>query len=234
MKHSTKPFPSHSWDLASDEAFALQRRMALAVVESGDPGPISLVAGCDIAFHRPENLAVAALVLLSFPDLEVVETKSHIAAVSFPYVPGLLSFREGPVLMELFQKCERSPDLIVFDGQGRAHPRGLGIASHMGLLLGIPSIGAAKSRLYGQPAGELGTEKGDVVDLLARDGCVIGRLVRTRKNVRPLYVSIGSGLSLDAACRLTLACTTRYRLPEPTRLADLAAAQAKRDLLGAP
>ena len=225
--------PTHSWDLSIKEALELQRRLGPYVVTEGvvaDSG-IRIVAGCDLAFHKPTEEAIGALVMLSFPELEVLETVTAVEPVRFPYVPGLLSFREGPVLLKLFELAKHKPDLILFDGHGQAHPRSFGVASHIGLLLNIPSIGVAKSRLCGYSQGEPSDAKGSVVDLFNLDKLVVGRILRTRAHVSPVYVSVGHGLNLDEACRLTLACTRQHRLPEPTRLADKLAAEAKKNHL---
>lgn len=229
-KNKLKKAVIHPWDLSVKEAFALQLRLASMVVEKGELESLRRIAGCDLAFDKKNNLAIGALVVVSYPDLEIVERVTYTSPIVFPYVPGLLSFREGPVIMELFKKIREKPDLILFDGQGRAHPRGLGIASHLGLLLGIPSIGVAKSRLFGRAEKELSLEKGAMVDLLAPDGRVLGRMVRTRAMIKPVYVSVGHGVSLDEACRVVLSLAPRFRIPIPTREADRLAAYAKKKL----
>ncbi|RJO67047.1 MAG: endonuclease V [Myxococcales bacterium] len=221
------PIPPHAWDLPIAEALALQRELAGRVATEGEPKDVKLIAGCDCSFDKASDTAFGVVVVLRWPELDVVEEAAHAGPTPFPYVPGLLSFREGPILIEAFRKLRRRPDLILFDGQGQAHPRGLGIASHMGLLLGIPSIGAAKSRLYGAEPEAPAMEQGGVAKLLAPDGRVIGLVLRTRARVKPIYVSVGHGLSLDAARRWTLAVAGRYRAPLPTRLADSLAAKTK-------
>lgn len=182
------------------------------------------VAGADVSTEG--GVGYATVVVLSFPGLEVVEVRGYEEKLRFPYVPGLLAFREiGPVFGAL-RKVETEVDAIVFDAHGRAHPRGLGLASHAGLFLDVPSVGCAKSRLVGKHE-EPGPEKGDATDLVYR-GEVVGRVLRTRKNVSPVYVSVGDKADLEGAVRLVLACCTRYRLPETTRKAHDAANRLRR------
>lgn len=190
--------------------------------------PVTKVAGVDAAFLKEEVVAVA--VLLSFPHLEVLEEAVARAPLEFPYVPGLLSFREGPAVMAALDGLHGEPDLLLFDGQGIAHPRGLGIAAHIGLLRDRPAIGVAKSRLVGEAdEAALGSDKGARVPLVL-DGEAIGAVVRSRSRVRPLYISPGHRISVAESVDWTLACCTRYRLPEPTRLADKQAGWHKRRL----
>ncbi|KPV40507.1 hypothetical protein AN478_06245 [Thiohalorhabdus denitrificans] len=190
-------------------------------------GPVERVAGVDAAFLGDQ--VVAVVVVLRFPELTVEEEAVAVRPVPFPYVPGLLSFREGPAVLEVFRAVANPPDLILFDGQGIAHPRRLGIAAHLGVLLDRPAIGVAKSRLTGTfDEGALGAEKGARVPL-TEAGEVLGAVVRSRTNVRPLFVSPGHRCDADSAVDWTLACCTRYRLPEPTRLADRRAGEHKRE-----
>lgn len=170
-----------------------------------------------MAFSPDGRTAWAGVVVVSLPELLLVESACVLGRVTFPYVPGYLSFREGPHLLRAFARLKRRPDLILFDGQGIAHPRGFGLASHLGVLLNCPSVGCAKSRLVGEH-GEPGPERGARVPL-RDDGRTVGAVVRTRDGVRPLYVSIGHRISLRAAIRWTLACC-RFRVPEPIRLAE--------------
>jgi deoxyribonuclease V len=222
----------HIWDLSPAEAMALQRELASRVVTSGDPADddVRLVGGSDVAFDKPNGRGVGAVVVLAYPTLDVVEQVVVEEPVRFPYVPGLLSFRETPVLLAAFERLSCAPDLLMVDGHGRAHPRRFGYASHLGLLLGIPTIGVAKSRLVGEQ-GTVAGPRGSRADLVD-DGEVIGSLLRTRQGVRSIYVSIGSNIALAAAERWVLACARGYRLPEPTRLADRLAGVAKRRMLG--
>jgi len=211
----------HSWQLAITEAKEIQIKLAAEVSRVCNITAPSFIAGVDISVNRWTKTGTGAVVILSYPDLEIVEIKTVTDRVSFPYVPGLLSFREMPLLLAAFEKIEFAPDLVLVDGQGIAHPRRMGIASHLGLLLGIPTIGCAKSRLCGEH---------DVPDNVAGsytelkdDEEVIGAVLRTKNNVKPLYISIGHMIDLPLAIRWVMACCRGYRLPEPTRLAHQAA-----------
>jgi deoxyribonuclease V len=211
----------HRWDLSPKEAIAVQRELASLVVCRGGPGRVRRVAGVDISVDRIEKRGTGAVVVLSYPELEVVETALAEAPLTFPYVPGLLSFRETPVLREAFRKIVGPIDLLLVDGQGYAHPRRFGIACHLGLLLDVPAIGCAKSRLLGEHA-EPAAAAGSRSDLIDR-GEVIGSVLRTRAAVKPLFVSSGHRIGLAEAEAWVLRCCRGYRLPEPTRLAHLAA-----------
>lgn len=223
----------HTWDLSPREAAALQHSLAARVAREGDlPGDsVRLIAGADVAFDRQHGRACGAIVLLDYPSLEVVHRATVEAQVTFPYVPGLLSFRETPVLLSAFEQLPQQPDLLFVDGHGYAHPRRFGFACHVGLLLDLPTVGVAKSRLIGEHA-TVGAARGSRADL-SHGGEVIGSLLRTRERVRPVYVSIGHRLSLAACERWALACARGYRVPEPTRLADRLAGEAKRRMLDA-
>jgi deoxyribonuclease V len=163
----------HSWDVTPSEAIAIQKELAGRDISEGGPGPISVIAGVDCAVSRDDNTGYCAIILFSFPDLSIIEEQYHHADITFPYIPGLLSFREGPLFLKTYQKLTRKPDCIMFDGQGIAHPRKFGIASHMGLWLDIPSIGCAKSKLYGQGENPL-EAAGSSVPLMDREGAQIG------------------------------------------------------------
>jgi deoxyribonuclease V len=176
------------------------------------------VAGADIAYDPRRDRLLAAVLVFRLPGLDLVETSQVARQVRFPYVPGLLSFREAPPLLEAWDRLTRKPDLLVCDGQGIAHPRGLGLASHLGLLIGVPTIGCAKSRLVGAHDA-VGSRRGDRTPL-RYEGKVVGAVVRTRTRVRPLYVSPGHLIGIPAATRWVLELCRGYRLPEPTRLAD--------------
>lgn len=208
----------HSWLRTATEAIALQRDLA-PKVEAADrlAGPRT-IAGVDVAFPGGGEITRAAVVVLTFPGFEVIETAVAEEPTRFPYVPGLLSFREAPAVLAALDRLSSRPDLLMVDGQGLAHPRRLGIACHVGLLADIPAIGVAKSRLCGVH-GEPEAEKGSRTALTDK-GEVIGAVLRTRTGVKPVYVSTGHRVGLETAVRLTLACALRYRLPEPTRLAD--------------
>ncbi len=211
----------HPWDVSPKEAVAIQRRLAPQVVREGDLKNIRRIAGVDIALDRARGVGIGAVVVLSYPGLEPVEAAVEEAPLTFPYVPGLLSFREVPVLRAAFARIDGPIDLLLVDGQGLAHPRRFGLACHLGLLLDVPAVGCAKSRLLGEhdmPQDAAGS-RSDLVDR----GEVIGSVLRTRANVKPLFVSIGHCIGLAQADAWVLRCGRGYRLPEPTRLAHQAA-----------
>jgi len=214
----------HSWDVTPKEAIQIQQQLRTKVMPHGKVATPSLIAGADVAFV--EDTAVACVVVLSFPRLDIVETVVHKEKVSFPYIPGLLSFRETPALAQAFGKLQYEPDLIFIDGQGLAHPRAAGIACHIGVILDRPTIGCAKSLLFGTYK-EPKQARGSVSDLCDDEGRVIGAVVCTKDGVQPVFVSIGHKIDLAQAIELTLACGKGYRVPEPTRQADLLAERAK-------
>lgn len=212
----------HGWDLTPKEAVALQSALRGRVVREDEIGDVRRIAGVDVGFEQDGRVTRAAVAVLEYPGLALAEQVVVRVATTFPYVPGLLSFREAPAVLAAFEKVRVAPDLILYDGQGIAHPRRFGIASHVGLLLDCPSIGVAKTRLVGAhraPANRRGawTPLRDAGE--ARGEETIGAVLRTRAGVKPLYVSIGHRVSLETAVRWTLACVTRYRLPETTRWA---------------
>ena len=209
----------HSWDVSPEEARQIQNRLRTQVVTADRFGTINTVAGVDIGLKK--DIARASVVVLSFPELQVVDSVVTESPVRFPYIPGLLSFREIPPLLTAFSQLQTEPDLVIVDGQGIAHPRRFGLASHLGLVLDKPTIGCAKSRLWGRYE-EPDLEQGAYTYLTDKDE-VIGAAVRTRTNIRVVYVSIGHRISLDSARTWTLACCQGYRLPETTRHAHNAA-----------
>jgi deoxyribonuclease V len=208
----------HPWRVSTHEAIAIQKRLRAQVVTQNVLDEIRYIAGADIATSQDSPRAYAGVVVLSYPALEIVEERRLEGELTFPYVPGLLAFREGPLLIEVFEQLTIQPDVIVFDGQGLAHPRGMGIATHLGLVFDKPSIGCAKSRLFGRHQ-EPEQEKGAWADLRDPQGQLIGAVLRTKPKTTPIYVSIGHRLDLPTAIRLLLACTRGVRIPEPTRLA---------------
>ncbi len=215
----------HRWDVTPEEAKAIQNRLRRQVIVTGPDSPPRTIAGVDVSFPKkssPTPIARAAIVLLSFPDLVPLAQTVVDVPVTFPYIPGLLAFREGPAILAALEELDETPDLMIFDGHGLAHPRRMGIATHMGLLLDLPAIGCAKSRLCGYYE-EPGPERGDRSPLLEGEE-VIGMVVRSRTGVSPIFVSIGHRVSLESAVEIVLRCCTKYRLPEPTRLAHQAAA----------
>jgi deoxyribonuclease V len=212
----------HEWSVSVDDAKRIQTHLASRVsrVASLPPG-VRYIAGVDISVPRFKGLARGAVVVLHYPSLELAEVRVAEAEPPFPYVPGLLSFREVPVLRGVLEKLETAPDLLLVDGQGLAHPRRFGIACHLGLLLDVPTIGCAKSILVGSHT-LLSEEAGGYTELV-HEGEVVGAAVRTRVGVKPVYVSVGHCVDLATAVRWTFACCRGYRIPEPTRLAHLAA-----------
>jgi deoxyribonuclease V len=209
--------PLHGWDLTPADAIKLQRELAVQVIDT-QPLPLdalTLVGGVDVSVK--DNVSQAAVVVLTYPDLRLVEAVTASIPTPFPYIPGLLSFREGAVILDAMQKLDATPDVFIFDGAGRAHPRRIGIASHVGLFIDVPTVGCAKSWLIGQHA-ELPPGKGAWVPLQDK-GDTIGVMLRTRDNVKPVYISPGHRATLDTARELVLRTTTRYRLPEPIRAA---------------
>jgi deoxyribonuclease V len=215
---------SHPWNVTVDEAKVLQAQLARRVIveTSFAVGSLLTVAGVDVSFHS--DVARAAVVVLGFPDLKPVDYALAEMPVSFPYVPGLLTFREGPSVLAALEKLATWPDLFIFDGQGLAHPRRVGLAAHLGVLLDQPSIGCAKSRLIGTH-DEPGNDPGDWVPLYDGEE-TIGAVVRSRVRVKPLYISIGHRVDLATAIDLVLRCTRGYRLPETTRYAHAVAGGA--------
>ncbi|MEO0421855.1 MAG: deoxyribonuclease V [Pseudomonadota bacterium] len=219
------PAVSHRWDITPREAIALQGELREQIVLRASRKTPRFVAGTDVGFPEKGRVTRGALVVLSFPALELVDEAVVEIPTRFPYVPGLLSFREAPVLLAALGALRITPDVLLCDGQGLAHPRRFGLACHLGLLTGIPAIGVAKSRLVGEH-GEPGPARGDHTPLRHK-GERIGSVLRTRDGVNPLYVSPGHLMSHARALSLTLACCTRYRLPETTRLADKLASRGR-------
>jgi deoxyribonuclease V len=226
---------SQSWIFPKsiDEAKGAQKEMAQRVLLQDDlPERIETIGGADVSNtpFDPEQMIFGSVVLLSFPSLIVQERATQANRQEFPYIPGLLGFREVPTLVQAYQQLSKRPDLLLVDGHGVSHPRGLGIASHLGVLLDIPIIGVAKSILVGQPAAPLGEEVGSRVPLIWR-GKEIGICLRTKKRSLPLFISAGHKVCLETAVHWVQRCLTRYRLPEPTRQAHLAANVCRKEHL---
>ena len=199
----------------------MQRRLSDEVLRIGEVVSPRFIAGVDVSVSRARGAATGAVIVLEYPSLSLVEAKVVHGEVDFPYVPGLLSFREAPLVLKAFEILETIPDLVLVDGQGIAHPRRIGLASHLGLFLDVPTIGCAKSRLCGRH-GELGDEAGSNTELID-DGEIIGVALRTKLRTKPLYISVGHMIDLQMAVHWVLECCRGYRLPEPTRLAHQAA-----------
>ena len=205
----------HSWNLTPHEAIALQKELRRQVITTDRLGVVGTVAGVDVGFEQDGTITRAAVAVLSYPQLALLDSAIARRPTRFPYIPGLLSFREIPAVLDALAQLRTTPDLLLCDGQGIAHPRRLGIASHLGLITAIPSIGVAKSRLWGTH-GPVPEERGRWTPLL--DGTeIIGAVLRTRVGVQPLFISPGHCISLATAIEYVMGCCTRYRLPETTR-----------------
>lgn len=209
----------HAWDLEPKQAIATQAELRDRLILSWDDREITTVGGVDVGIEGDQ--ARAAIVVLSYPELTPIEGVTSKTAVPIPYIPGLLAFREGPAVLLAWEQLQTKPDLLIFDGQGIAHPRGIGIASHMGLWFERPSIGVAKSRLYGRHLNP-GPVRGDGAELFDENEPthVIGMVLRTRDDVSPVYVSPGHLIDVQHSVEFVLTCCMKYRLPEPTRWAD--------------
>jgi deoxyribonuclease V len=213
----------HDWNVSPSEAVAIQKQLVSQVIYDR-PLPldkIKYIGGVDVSVK--ENISQAAVVVLSYPDLVPVETVLWKTPTPFPYIPGLLSFREGPVLEEAFKRLQHEPDVFIFDGMGRAHPRRIGIATHLGLWLQKPTIGCGKTHFVGKYV-EPPNERGSWSALIDR-GEQIGAILRTRTGVKPVYISVGHLADLPTSIELTMRCTTKYRLPDPIRAAHNAAGE---------
>ena len=211
----------HEWEVSAARAREIQVSLAKQVISEDEVITPRLIAGIDISAPDAQGLARGAVVVLRYPESSIVEVKVAEGKITFPYIPGLLSFRESPLILAACEKLCSDPDLVLIDGQGIAHPRRFGLASHVGLLLDLPAIGCAKSILCGQhrPVGE---EAGSHAELLD-NGELVGAALRTKSGVKPLYVSVGHKIDLASALQWVIRCCRGYRLPEPTRLAHLAA-----------
>lgn len=209
----------HEWNLTPRQAVELQKNLRERVRIAPLRREVRTIAGADISFNKFSPIVYAGLVVLSLPSLEIVEEVGVVSETTFPYVPGLLSFRESPSVLEAWEKLKTEPDAVMFDGQGIAHPRRIGIASHVGLLIGRPTFGCAKSVLIGRYE-EPGSERGFWSPLVdPKNEEVVGAALRTKTRTRPIYVSPGHLIDLEGAVKLTLACDGGYRQPEPTRRA---------------
>ncbi len=223
------PRTPHRWSVSPKQAVAIQNNLAHKVRQVVPTRDIRFIVGTDLAFSPDATQCIAAAVCWDSHNQTVVEQQIAVRKLTFPYVPGLLSFRECPTILAALRKLKHQPDAIMCDGHGLAHPRRFGIACHVGIITELPTIGCGKSRLTGthdQP----GQEKGSTTPLLDK-GETIGRLLRTRTRVKPVFVSVGHLIDLNTAVELTLKCATQYRLPEPTRLADRLVANIKKEMI---
>lgn len=214
---------NHAWNLTPREAARLQSELAsrLTLQNSVSLDSVSTIAAADAAYGKTDKQVYAAVLVFDFPSLTLRESLTQAAPASYSYSPGLLAFREGPLLLDLFSQIKSSPDVLLFDAQGIAHPRGFGLASHLGHLLDKPSIGCAKTLLVGKY--EMPTDSRGAVSPLVHKHKEVGAAVRTRDGVKPVFVSVGNKIDLKTAIRLVLACSRAHRLPEPLRLAHLEA-----------
>lgn len=230
----------HDWDLTGTEAVALQNRLRAEVRVQPLDREVKLIAGCDISFNKFSEVVYAGIVVLRLPELEIVTSATVVTRARFPYVPGLLSFRETPALLEAWEKLEVAPDVVMLDGQGLAHPRRFGIACHFGLLTGLPTLGCAKTVLVGKY--EEPDERAGNYSLMTHKGEVIGAAVRTKDRVAPVYISVGHLIDLPGAIDVALRCVkgyqngglfpaskSKYRIPEPTRQAHLLVNEVRRN-----
>jgi deoxyribonuclease V len=217
----------HSWDISAAAAVKLQKELAQRVDTLAPLGEYRRVAGADVSYNRFSDIMYAAVVVLRADDAAVIEVQYAVRETQFPYVPGLLSFREAPALLEAFGRVQNQPDVVLFDGQGIAHPRRIGIAAHLGLFLETPTVGCGKSLLCGE-FKEPGPQAGDLSPLKSRTGDIIGQVVRTKDHVKPIFVSPGHRIDLGSAVRVALEMCRGYRLPEPTRLAHQYVNEARR------
>ncbi len=213
---------SQNWSLALKNAKILQANLAKNISKKNEYNNFSFICGCDMYISKARNFARAATVILDFPAMNIVEIQTAEGTLDFPYIPGLLSFRELPLLLEAMNKLVNTPDLIFVDGQGIAHPRRFGIASHLGLVQNIPTIGCGKSRLIGWHKPLTNRQTGIWTELLDKDE-IIGAVLITKMNTSPVYVSIGHKIDLPTTIKWTLLCCNSYRLPEPIRLAHIMA-----------
>jgi deoxyribonuclease V len=209
----------HPWKVTPQEAIRIQEELRERLRLRPPKAPFKMIAAADVSYSLADDRVYAAFLLFSYPDLALMESASARGRVSFPYIPGLLTFREAPILLKAFSRLKARPDLLLFDGQGMAHPRSMGIAAHMGILLNLPAIGCAKSRLFGEEA-EPGPDQGNVIPLLDH-GRRVGMIVRTRAGVKPVYVSPGHRMDLDTSIKILLSLCRGYRIPEPLRVARL-------------
>jgi len=217
--------PLHPWKVSIEETIRIQEELRNRVILEKTFTEVRTIGGGDVAYSKSKNLLFGAIVVLSFPKMEMLDTAIAYGKIPFPYIPGLFSFREGPILIKTFKKLRIKPDVMIYEGQGIAHPRGLGLASHMGLWFDLPSIGSAKTPLFDEfilPGPSRGS-----FELMRRNGEVVGAVLRTKDRVKPLFVSPGHRIDLMSSIQLILATCQRFRIPEPLRKAH----QATRDML---
>jgi len=217
----------HDWKNTPEEAVKVQKSLTKKISFQKLPEKISTIAGFDVSYHYKSNTMIAGVVIIEYPSLKEIEKIFNTRKIDFPYIPGLLSFREAPVVMDLISKYSLNADVNIFDGHGIAHPRGMGLASHIGVLMDITSLGCAKKKLCGEYE-EPEMKKGSCTDLYYKNKN-IGKVLRTKDNVKPVFISVGNRLNIEELPSFIFSCTTRYRIPEPTRLAHLAVTNYKKE-----
>ena len=209
--------PLHSWKVTGEEAIQIQEDLRSRVILEKTFSEVRKIGGGDVAYPKDRNFLFGAIVVLSFPSLEIVDSATAQAKISFPYIPGLFSFREGPILIRAFEKLKMKPDVMIYDGQGIAHPRGIGLASHIGVWFDLPSIGCAKTPLLNDfitPAASKGS-----FELIRKEGKEVGAVLRTKDKVKPVFVSPGHRIDLSTSIQLILESCRGFRFPEPLRKA---------------
>jgi len=225
-------FMNFSGNISVKDAKELQLKLSKKVSQDSPLDKIDIISGIDLSIIKEDKKLICGIVNFTYPELEIIEQVSRVVDEKFPYIPGLLSFREGPAILETLKDLKHTPDLLVFDGHGIAHPRGLGIASYIGVLLDKPTIGIAKKKLFGnyeEPENEAGKFSYLLHPL---DKRVIGAVLRTRKNVKPVFVSVGHKITLEKVIELSISFHKGYRIPEPTRQAHLFVNEVRREMLG--
>ena len=209
--------PLHSWKVTPERAIRIQENLRSRIILRKTFLEVKTIAGGDVSYQKEGNFLFGAMVVLSFPQMETLDVATARGEISFPYLPGLLTFREGPILIKTFQKLSLRPDILIFDGQGIAHPRGIGLATHLGIWFNLPSIGCAKTPLLG--GSPIPRSRRGSFESIQKDGNVVGVVLRTKDRVRPVFVSPGHRVDLPTSIRVVLECCQGFRIPEPLRLA---------------
>lgn len=216
----------HEWNVELNEARCIQNKLSKHLILKDSFNEISSIAGCDVAYSSTTDEAYSAICIFTYPELIKTDEISAKAKITFPYRPGFLAFREGPALLECFKKVKAKPDIILFNGQGIAHPRNMGLATHIGILLDTPSIGCARNALFGKYTLP-DINKGSYSEIYNNDSNIIGLCLRTQNSIKPLYISQGYKISLKTSLEVILKCTRKYKMPEPLRAADMLANSMK-------
>lgn len=209
----------HLWNIPYEEAVKVQRDLSSKVILEPFKTEVNLVAGADVSYSKGSDILFAGVIVMKVPEMKIIEKATAVGRVDFPYMPGFLSFRESPILIKAFEKINNVPDVVIFDGQGIAHPRHLGIASHLGLIIDLPSIGCAKNILVGK-YGDVGNESGDYSPIIFKNS-IVGVALRTKQNVLPVFVSPGHKIDVPSALAVVMKTCCGYRLPEPVRQAHV-------------